>query len=88
MENNVPTVTEAELISHGFRPNCILGSPRTPGRPVSLRYGDNLIQREQSGAIFVHFGHYSQTAELARKVFAKKLAEDLGKLLPSVEPLA
>ena len=75
----IPTVTDAELASHGFIPDNIIGSKRIPGWPVKLRHGDNLVERSESGGITVWFGYFTASQIEYRRLLSQIMCKKFNK---------
>lgn len=69
----IKTVTDAELRSLGVYPESPMSSPRHKDWPIRVRHGDNLIERSRYGCINVSIGYFTPSQVLARKVFGEMM---------------
>lgn len=68
-----------ELISIGIDPLCPMSSDRIKGHPISIRFNDDLIERDFSGGIRHSFGYFFEHQVSARKHANDEFCKALNK---------
>ncbi|KKM01268.1 hypothetical protein LCGC14_1796150 [marine sediment metagenome] len=56
---------------------CFADTPRIKDKPFSKRIGNNLLERSSEGSVRCHYGFFSPSQILARKVLSDRIFKEI-----------